>query len=187
MRIALVLIMTLGIRATEAAEAPKYPKQVRAFSELPFQRTTQRTLPAGIRVWQNQCLETTTDPNFAATVCYVDLNGDGRAEIIALSHCKKTEMFDIYQECSGRWVHIAVIWSTELNLLTRRNGYYQIEGRVVGGHGETLSRQLFTFEAPRFHIRRSDVYEHDSYVRSADPSKLEAVMEHDYKEQFAPN
>ena len=147
MRIALVLIISLGIRAAEAAEGPKYPKQVRAFSELPFQRTIQRDLPAGIRVWQNQCFETTNDPNFATTVCHVDLNGDRRAEIIVLSHCKKTKMFDIYQERSKRWVHIAVIWSTEINLLTKRNGYYQIEGRVVGGHGRTRN-PIFIYMGP---------------------------------------
>jgi hypothetical protein len=93
-------------------------------------------------------------------------------------------MFDIYEQRSGRWVQIAVIWASEINLLAKRNRYYQIEGRVGGIHGETFSRQLFVFKPPRFHLLRSDIYQHDSYVRSADVKQMENVLEHDYKEQF---
>jgi hypothetical protein len=178
------LVAAIAEPIAAAPTLPAFPKELRAFGELVFQKMAQRQVPAGVHFWQNQCTETTQDPNFEADVCSIDLNDDGLKELVVLSHCKKSNRFDIYEQRNSRWVQIAVMGCDEIVLLARHNRYYQIEGRCIGGHGETLSRQLFVFKAPRFHLRRFDIYEHDTYVRSGDTRQMEEVLEHDYREQF---
>ena len=184
MRLTLTLAVMFQLPTLLLASEPVYPKEIRAFGELPFQTIPQSQLPAGVNFWTNECTETTQDQEFNGRICHVDLNRDGRDELIVLSRCKHSNQYDIFEQHAGRWVQICVIWSTEIHLLAPRNGYYQIEGRTVGVHGEILSRHLYSFRKPRYHIIRFDEYRHDTYITSHDPRQLDGVLAQNYKNQF---
>lgn len=93
-------------------------------------------------------------------VYYVDLNGDGKKEIIVvLGRDGQQEDFGIFQMREGKWVSIGMFYNG-CSFCSKWNGYYQLEDSGNGGGG-VRSRRLLRFVRGQYREVRDEIYDRD--------------------------
>ena len=111
------------------------------------------------------------------SVVYVDLNGDGKKEMVVyLGPDGQTTDYGIFQKSAGQWKNIGFLMGG-FSFCEKANGYYQIE---TGGHsgGGSTDRELLRFVNGRYRVVASEGYERGVLTRSEyNPAGLTDVSE----------
>jgi hypothetical protein len=104
-------------------------------------------------------------------VALVDLNDDGHSELIVRRDSGQGYSWDyyIFQKRGGNYVEIGSFRGYEVKLLSKQEGYYQIESRPLTFGATPSLRELTVLKNGRYRLARIDEFsadDHDLYLRT---------------------
>ena len=169
-----IFFFTLLTVAVGSAEPAAWPKPVKV--KVEFTNTTPKKLPRGLNF--DEVTVEGHDPH-AVGICWIDLNRDGKPELLIDCHEGGTggSYNQIFERARSGFRRIGG-WQGGFTVLVPANGYYQFEVWSSAGGGE-FSRMLYRYQRGRYHLvrledwRGSDTDEGFEFVRRRDPKEYD--------------